>query len=165
MVAIAVVDQLDVGARLAAMKRHPQRVEDEVCAHVAGELPADDHPAVGVEHEGEEDEPVPAAQVGQIGDPELVRAGGREVALDEIRPAGGLHVRSGRPPRLPAPFRTDDPVAAHQPLHLAAWHLLAGATQRLPHPPVAIGACNSRIRASSRSSSTARPERRPLRRW
>jgi hypothetical protein len=34
--------QLDVGPRLAAMERHPQCVEDEVGAHVAGELPAGD---------------------------------------------------------------------------------------------------------------------------
>jgi transposase len=33
-----------------------ERVEDEVGAHVAGELPADDHPRVGIEHEREEDE-------------------------------------------------------------------------------------------------------------
>jgi hypothetical protein len=51
-----VSDQLDVGARVAAMERHPQRVEDEVGAHMAAELPADDHPAIGVEDEDEEDE-------------------------------------------------------------------------------------------------------------
>ena len=37
---------------------------------MAGQLPADDHAAVGVEHEGEEDQAFPAAQVGQIGDPQ-----------------------------------------------------------------------------------------------
>jgi hypothetical protein len=46
---VAVVDQLDVGARAASVERHPERVEDEIGAHVAGALPADDHPAVGVE--------------------------------------------------------------------------------------------------------------------
>ena len=60
--------------RAALAERHPQRVEDEVGAHVAGELPADDLAAVGVEHEREEDEPFPAAQVGEVGDPEPVRA-------------------------------------------------------------------------------------------
>lgn len=62
--AVGVVDELDVGARLAAMQRHLEGVEDEVGAHVGGELPADDHPAVGVEDEREKDESVPAAQVG-----------------------------------------------------------------------------------------------------
>jgi len=55
------MDQLDIGARAALAERHLERVEDEVGAHVAGELPADDRPAVGVEHEREEDEPLPAA--------------------------------------------------------------------------------------------------------
>jgi hypothetical protein len=55
------------------MQRHRERVKDEVGAHMGGELPADDHPAVGVEDEGEEAEAVPAAQVGQVGDPKLIR--------------------------------------------------------------------------------------------
>jgi hypothetical protein len=41
---IGVVDKFDVGAGLAARERHPQGIQDEVGAHVAGELPAD-HPA------------------------------------------------------------------------------------------------------------------------
>jgi hypothetical protein len=57
-----VVDQLDVGAGTAPTERHSQRVEDEVGEHVACELPADDPPAVRVEHEGEEDEPFPASR-------------------------------------------------------------------------------------------------------
>jgi hypothetical protein len=56
-----VVDQLEVGAGPAAVERHLERVEDEVGAHVRGELPADDHPRVGVEHEREEDAALPTA--------------------------------------------------------------------------------------------------------
>jgi len=65
-------------------------------------------------------------------------ARGAEVALDEIGPASSLQVQPGSAPRLAAPPRTDDPVAFHQSLHAAAWHLLAGAAQCLPHPPVAV---------------------------
>jgi hypothetical protein len=36
--------QLEVGAGFAEPERHPQRVEHEVSAHVAGQLPAHDHP-------------------------------------------------------------------------------------------------------------------------
>ena len=36
---------------------HLERVEHEVGAHVRRELPADDHPAVAVEDEGEVEEP------------------------------------------------------------------------------------------------------------
>ena len=91
--AIRVVDQLDVGAAAALTERHFERVEDEGGAHVRGELPADDLAAAGVDHEREEDEPFPTAQVRQIGDPELVRASRREVALDEIGPPTCLRVR------------------------------------------------------------------------
>ena len=101
---VAVVDQFDVGARASLPQRHPERVEDEVGAHVRSELPADDHPAVGVEHEGEEDEAFPAAQVGKVGDPQLIRTRGAEVALDEIRPASSLQIGLGRAPRLAAPL-------------------------------------------------------------
>jgi hypothetical protein len=53
-------------------------------AHVRGELPADDHPAVAVEDEAQVDEVVPGADVGDVGDPFLVRPGRDEVALREV---------------------------------------------------------------------------------
>ncbi len=48
-------------------------------------------------------------------------------------------------PRLPAPFRTDDSAGSHQPLHPATAALLAGAAQRQPHPPVAVGVVVGRV--------------------
>lgn len=72
--AVGVVDQLDVGAGTALAERLPQRIKHQVGAHVGGELPADDPAAEGVDHEGEEDEPLPAARVGEVGDSELVAA-------------------------------------------------------------------------------------------
>jgi hypothetical protein len=56
----------------------------ELGAHVGRELPADDPAAVAVEDEREVAEAVPGADVGQIGDPLLVRAGRREVTLEQI---------------------------------------------------------------------------------
>jgi hypothetical protein len=47
-----VVLQRDLGARPALARRHPQRVEDQVGAHVAGELPTDDPAAERVDDEG-----------------------------------------------------------------------------------------------------------------
>jgi hypothetical protein len=77
---------------------------------VLGELPADDRPAVGVDHEREEDQALPAAQVGEVSAPELVRARRAEVALDEIRPRRRPRIRNGGAPRLPAPFSASDPL-------------------------------------------------------
>ena len=46
-----------------------------------GKLPAHDPPAVDVDHEAQEDRALPAAQVGEVRDPELVRPrGGSPVA-------------------------------------------------------------------------------------
>jgi len=131
---IAVVHELDVGAWVASGERHPQRVQDQVGAHVAGELPAHDHPAVGVNHEREEHDTFPAAQIGEVRQPQTVWPVRREVAVDEVRVALGLRVRRRGPPRLAAPFRALDGVAAHQPLDSAATDLLAGPHKRLPHP-------------------------------
>jgi hypothetical protein len=140
-----VVHERDGGAGLALAERHPQRVEDQRGAHVAGELPADDPAAVGVDDEREEHHALPAPQVGQVGHPQLVRPARAEVALDEIGPAARFGVGPRGPPRPPTPLRADDPVRAHQPLHTAARHALAGPQQRLPHPPVAVGVVVSRV--------------------
>ena len=83
-----------------------------------------------------------------------------EVALDEIGPAARLRIGLGRAPRLAAPLRADDPVRAHQPLHVAARHLLAGAPQRVPHPPVAVGVVVGRVQLAGSARAAARP--RPL---
>ena len=133
------VDELDVGAGAALSERHPECVEDEIGAHVVGELPTDDRPAVDVDHEREEDDAFPAAQVGEVGAPELIRPGRGERTLDEIGSAQRLGVGVGRPPRLPTPFGALDPVAAHQPLDVAAADLLAGPPKRPPHSPGAVG--------------------------
>jgi len=81
------MDELDVRAGLSAGQGHPERVEDEVGTHAVGELPVDDYPAVNVDHEREEHNALPAAQIGEIGAPKLVGAGRRELALERDRPA------------------------------------------------------------------------------
>ena len=63
------------------------------------------------------------------------RSGGRCAA------GSGVVVRHGLPRRL-APWI---PLLAHQPLDPAAADLLAGAPQRLPHPPVAVGVVVGRV--------------------
>src|SRR5215217_2132852 len=86
---IAVMNQLDVGARSAARERHPQRIEHEIGAHVTGQLPADDPAAVDVDDEAEEQQAFPAAQVGEVRDPQLIGLLGGEVALDAVGAAVG----------------------------------------------------------------------------
>ena len=133
------VHELDLIDALSHGEGHPERVEDEIGAHVRCELPTDDLAAVGVDDKREEDETLPAAQIGEVRDPELVAAGGAEVTLHQIRPPPRLEVGDRRPPRLPASFRALDPVSAHQPLDPAAADLLSFPDKRLPHTARAVG--------------------------
>ena len=131
--------------RRAAGQRHPQRVEDEIGAHVAGELPAHDAAREDVDDEAEEHHALPAAQVGEVRDPQLIgpwalklrwtRSGGRWAA------GSGVVVRHG----LPRPLGALDPVGAHQALDPVTPHRLDGPPERLPHPPVAVGVVVGRV--------------------
>jgi hypothetical protein len=132
---IGVMNQRDVGAGVADRERHPQRVQHEVGAHVAGELPAHDLAAVSVDHEAEEHDALMAAQVREVRQPQPIRAGRREITVHQIRVALGSRVRRRGPPRLAAPLGALDGVSTHQPLNPAATGLLAVAAQCLPHPP------------------------------
>jgi hypothetical protein len=134
-----VVDQRDVGAGRAQAERHPQRVGDELGAHARRELPADDLAAVGVDDEAEEDDAFPAAQVREIRQPQPIRCGSGEVTVDQVRAARRGRIRGRRAPRAPAALGAHDPSGAHQPLDAVAARGLAGAAQRLVHPPVAVG--------------------------
>jgi hypothetical protein len=103
------------GAWPAQAVGHLQRVEDELGAHVRRQLPADDPPRVAVEDEGEVEEAVPGAQVGEVADPLLVLRPRSEVALEEV--TGALDRRLVRD-RRPLPAATQlalDPVLAHHP--------------------------------------------------
>jgi hypothetical protein len=131
--------QRDIGAEAALSERHPQCVEHEIGAHMSGELPPDNASTVGVDDKRKKHHPLPAAQVCEIREPFLVRAGGGEVALDEIWASRGDRIGDGGAPWLAAPLGTLDPVGAHQSLDAAATDLGAGTPQGLPHPPRSIG--------------------------
>jgi hypothetical protein len=60
-------------------------VERELGAQVGGDGPADDHPGVAVDDGGEVQEPFLGAEVGDVGDPCLVRRRGGEVTGDDVR--------------------------------------------------------------------------------
>jgi hypothetical protein len=64
---------------------------------------ADDRTDVGVDHEREEHDAFPAAQVGEVGEPELIRTARAEVALDEVSRPIRTGVRRGGAPAPGAP--------------------------------------------------------------
>src|SRR5580765_2654989 len=111
--AIGVVDQ--AAGWLSQPVCHLERVHHQLGSQVGRELPADDHPAVAVEDERQIDEAAPRPDVGDVGDPFLVRPAGGEVALDEVTgPLERRLVRDRRPLLLP-PSHPRQPFLAHQP--------------------------------------------------
>jgi hypothetical protein len=130
----------EVGARPAGAERHLQRVHDERGAHVARELPADHAAAVGVEHEREEHDAVPATQVAEIRDPQPVRARRGEVTTNEVRAARRRRVRGSRAPGLASALGALEAVRPHQPLDAVSADVDAPALQRQPRPAIAVAA-------------------------
>ena len=98
-------------------KPHLQGVQGEVGAQRRGHLPADDHPAEHVEDERDVGPARVRPDVGQVRDPQLVRARGDELASHQILGPLGLSTvtergAAGLLPRYPA-----QPMGSHQALH------------------------------------------------
>src|SRR5436309_6225197 len=94
-------------------------VDDELSAEMILERPADNATAVAVDHDREVEPALPAAQVGDVGDPELVRSRRLEVALNEI--IRDAHARNADRRAAASPLDcAADPCLAHQPLDALA---------------------------------------------
>src|SRR5918998_1709286 len=93
---------------------HAERIGDEFGAHVLGDGPADDELGIGVHDRGAVDLALECGVLGDVGDPQPVRLGDGEVAVDQVR--GGLCVRvaEGAAAASP-PVEALDPGVAHQP--------------------------------------------------
>src|SRR3954469_18946526 len=103
-----------------------ERVEHEAGVSAPRNSPADDAPGVSIDHEGHVDEARPGRDVGEVGDPEHVRARRLELPVDAIEWARRGLVADRGPHRL-APH---GPLQAHGP-HQAR-HRAAGDPDSLP---------------------------------
>src|SRR3954447_23443018 len=103
-----------------------ERVEHEAGVRRPAHPPADDATGIGIDHEGHVDEARPGRHVGEVGDPEHVRARGLELPVDAIEWARRGLVADRGPHRL-APH---GPLQAHGP-HQAR-HRAAGDPDSLP---------------------------------
>ena len=128
------------GRRLAEVHGHLEGVEDEVGLEVRGGLPADDHPREDVEHERQVDEPFTRLEVGEVADPQLVRAFGDEAPLNQVGRSRGVLVGDGQPAPLAAGLGAADLVPTHESLDAASWRPDALAAQRFPHTPRPVDA-------------------------
>ena len=129
---------------LAQAVCHPGRVDHELCSQMRCELPADDHPAVAIEDEREVDEAVPGAQVGDVGNPFLVRAGRSEVTLQQVTRLLERGLVRDRRTLLLAAADTFESLGPHQSSHPVAADLDPSPPGFLPdlahpvHAPVAL---------------------------
>ncbi len=106
-------DQL---CRPPLMKRHLQGLEHQIGPQVRCHGPSDYAPAPSIQHDGQEEESRCGGNVGDIGDPELVRPRGGEARLHQVwRRSCFLVARGGAP--LPPPARTSQTTYAHQTSH------------------------------------------------
>ena len=100
--------------RTAANDRGVEGRRDELGAHVGRHAPADDPAAPGVDDRGEVAGATPCRELCDVGDPEPVGAGGREVAVHEIGEGRGILGADRRPDEPPA-MDTREMVPRHQP--------------------------------------------------
>jgi hypothetical protein len=101
------------GERLAPVDRHIKRVDHELFPHMVGHGPTDDATAEDVENDGKIQEPAPGRDVGDVGDPQLVRSVGGEATFHEIERRSRIAITNRRRCAL-APRSTVDTAIAHQ---------------------------------------------------
>jgi hypothetical protein len=85
---------------VAVPQRDPQRGEDQVGASVGGGLPADDPLGEHVDDERDVDEPGPAPDIGEVGDPAGVGCRCGEIAVEQVAGAQVTPARDGGPDLL-----------------------------------------------------------------
>src|SRR3954452_13803018 len=116
-----------------------ERVEHEAGVRRPAHPPADDATGIGIDHEGHVDEARPGRHVGEVRDPEHVRARRLELPVDAIEWARRGLVADRGPHRL-APHGPLQAHGPHQPRHRAARHPDPLPAELSPDLPDAIDA-------------------------
>ena len=139
------VDHGARGSAASAQAGHLEGVDDQFGAQVVGDGPADDAAGVGVQDDGAVDPALLGAVLGDVGDPQRVRAVGDEPAVDQVCRRSGVRVADGAP-ALSAPVHADDSVFAHEPLDAFAPDPYALSEAELGvHPWRAVGVARSGV--------------------
>ena len=137
---------------LAAGERHRERVDDELGVLMRPCRPANQAAVAEIPDAGEIEGAFVCCELGDVGDPALIRPLGFEVALQHVR--GGRDLGPSAPPLAPRihahepagahqprdPLAADpDPTAAELPLHAEG----AIGAARLPVDPLDLDHCES----------------------
>ena len=134
---ITVMYEAGEGGAPAGVNRLVQRIEHEGRAHGGRHPPAHNASRKHVDDERDVDEAAPGRDVREVGDPELIRTGGHECAVDEVHGAAA-NTGVGRGDPGPAPDGPGEAHRAHQARHGAAHHADAVPPQLLPDFPGAV---------------------------
>jgi hypothetical protein len=142
---VVVVDELAGGHRVSVVValpgRHPDWDQDEVGDLGGRGVPGHDLLGVAVDDERDIDEPGPGPDVGEVRDPDPVRLGRGERAVEQVPGPGRGGVGDGGAGLLPAPD-TVHPEVAHEPVDGAVRDRQPAPVHQRDHlaPPVeAIG--------------------------
>jgi hypothetical protein len=63
---------------------HIDGFDDQFAPEMIGHRPPDDAPTVDIKHHRQIEKPCPGGDIRDVGDPQAVRSGGSELALDKI---------------------------------------------------------------------------------
>ena len=155
----SLVGMVDHAVGPALPEGHVEGIEHEPCAQVVGHGPADHAAAEGIQHDGEEEEPGPGGDVGDVGAPKPIGCVGGEGALDQVRRRAGARIprRRSRPlasadaPQARTAHQSGDPLAAHSAASIDEIGVDAGSTigasrnamnlaDAIEQRPIALGA-------------------------
>src|SRR5690606_28332901 len=98
------MDQAIVGTWLASMDCLLQGIQNEARRGTGAALPAYDPPGDGVDHEGDVDEAGPGMDIGEVDDPQRIRPGDLELAVDPVQRAQCLRIADGGHAGFTAPY-------------------------------------------------------------
>ena len=134
---ITVMYEAGEGVAPAGVDRLLQRIQHTVRAHGGRHPPAHTASRTHVDNERDVDKAAPGCDVREIGDPELIRTGGHESAVNEVHRATAL-TGVGRGDPGPAPDGPGKAHRAHQARHGAARHADAVPPPLRPDFPGAV---------------------------
>src|SRR3954452_25284570 len=136
---VAMVHETAALDRPALVQGLLERVEHEAGVRAPRNSPADDATGVSIDHEGPVNEARPGRDVGEVGDPEHVRARGLKLPIDAIERARRGLIADRGPHRL-APHGPLQAHGSHQPRHRAAGDPDSLPAELAPDLPDAVDA-------------------------
>ena len=150
-----------VGVRCRSPEGHDQRVDDELGVLVWAHGPADQSSMAQITDPGDIELAIVGGELGDVGDPSLVRAPRGEVSAQQVRCRRDI---GPSPTPLASRVHTDEPVMCHQPSDPFASDCVTTPAQLTVHTWRPIGASRVDMDDADLIEQLCISDR-PLRRW